>query len=305
MLPEYPPLVGPGIAGSRCLEGRDSTVRTVSTVSRWHKCLRVSDLGADGSADGRASPPPTVSRPAATVRRGRAAHDPGPPGRPGPRGSGAASGPRRLGAAGPTGEDRGDPDRSLPIDSRRALDARPPSAMPSRADRSGSPPRSPGGPSPRPAPVPAGMGAGAGRGRPASPATDRRGAGPISLDISHPEWDRPGRPGTRRGPAPARGPSAGGPRPTPHGRGRPAAAEGGGWRGSVAACGRGGPAARPRRRPPRRRPGPPRRSRRAGTRAGPPRGPGAGSGSGRARRPGRRSARPAPGRPRGRRSPWS
>ena len=28
---------------------------------------------------------------------------------------------------------------------------------------------------------------------------------PISLDISHPEWDRPGRPGTRRGPAPARG----------------------------------------------------------------------------------------------------
>jgi hypothetical protein len=49
---------------------------------------------------------------------------------------------------------------------------------------------------------------------------------PISLDISHPEWDRPGRPGTRRGPAPARGPSAGGPRPTPHPRGRPAAAEG-------------------------------------------------------------------------------
>ena len=32
----------------------------------------------------------------------------------------------------------------------------------------------------RPAPVPAGIGAGAGRGRPASPATDRRGAGSFS-----------------------------------------------------------------------------------------------------------------------------
>ena len=128
-------------------------------------------------------------------------------------------------------------------------------------------PTQPKRPSPRPAPVPAGMGAGAGRGRPASPATDRRGLA-LSLDISHPEWDRPGRLGTRRGPAPARGPSAGGPRPTPHERGRPAAAGGGGWRGSVAACGRGGPAAQPRRRPPRRRPGPLRRSRRAGTRAG-------------------------------------
>jgi hypothetical protein len=126
---------------------------------------------------------------------------------------------------------------------------------------------------------------------------------PYLLDISGPEWDRPGRPGTRRGPAPARGPSAGRRRFIPHDRGRPAAARDGGWRGSVAACGRAGPAARPRRRPPRRRPGPPRRGLRAGTRAGPPRGPGAGPGSGRARRPWRRGARPTPGRPRGRRSP--
>ena len=97
-----------------------------------------------------------------------------------------------------------------------------PSALPSRADGSGSPPRSPVGPSSRPAPVPAGRGAGAARGRPASPATDRRGLA-LFLDIGHPEWERPGRPGTRRGPACARGPSAGGPRPTPPGRGRPAA----------------------------------------------------------------------------------
>ena len=164
----------------------------------------------------------------------------------------------RLGAAGPTGEDRGDPDRSLPIDTRRALDARPPSAMPSRADGSGSPPRSPGGPAPARRPSPRGW-VPARAGPPGIPGDGPAGGWPYLLDISHPEWDRPGRPGTRRGPAPARGPSAGGPRPTPHGRGRPAAAEGGGWRGSVAACGRGGPAARPRRRPPRRRPGPPRR----------------------------------------------
>src|SRR5262249_60781847 len=50
---------------------------------------------------------------------------------------------------------------------------------------------------------------------------------PTHLDISHPEWDRPGHPGTWRDPSPARGPSAGGPRPTPPERGRPAAAEGG------------------------------------------------------------------------------
>ena len=40
-----------------------------------------------------------------------------------------------------------------------------------------------------------------------------------------------------------------GPRPTSHDRGSPTAAEGGGWRGSVAACGRGGPEA-PRREKP-------------------------------------------------------
>ena len=37
--------------------------------------------------------------------------------------------------------------------------------------------------------------------RPASPATDRRRSGPPEI-CSHPEWDRPGRPGTRRGPSP-------------------------------------------------------------------------------------------------------
>jgi hypothetical protein len=101
-------------------------------------------------------------------------------------------------------------------------------------------------------------------------------------------WARPPRHSARSGPCP--GPIRRRPAPRPARSQSPAAAGGGGWRGSVAACGRGGPAARPRRRPPRRRPGPPRRGRRAGIRAGPPRGPGAGSGSGRP------SPRPALGR---------
>ena len=83
-----------------------------------------------------------------------------------------------------------------------------------------------GGPVPRPAPVPAGMGAGAGRGC-RYPRRRTAGGWPYLLDISHHECDRPGRPDTRRGPAPAQGPAARGPRPNPHQRGRPAAAEGG------------------------------------------------------------------------------
>ncbi len=47
-----PTNAGRGVAEVGVLEGGDSTVRTVSTVSRWCKCLSKSDLGADGLADG-------------------------------------------------------------------------------------------------------------------------------------------------------------------------------------------------------------------------------------------------------------
>jgi hypothetical protein len=99
---------------------------------------------------------------------------------------------------------------------------------PAKANRHSPPPRRIpeddgrfSGPAPRPAPVPARMAARHPRRRTGG------GLAPFSLDISDPEWDRPGRPGTRRGPARARGQAAGGPHPTPPEGSRPAAAEGG------------------------------------------------------------------------------
>ena len=61
-----------------------------------------------------------------------------------------------------------------------------------------------------------GVPSGSSRGGAARHPRRRTGGGlALSLDISRSEWDRRGRPGTRRGPAPVQGPSARGPAPHP------------------------------------------------------------------------------------------
>src|SRR5262245_11275336 len=52
--------------GIEVLEGRDSTVRTVSSVSQQHKYSSCKEFSADGTADGRGT---AVPRPSAGPRR--------------------------------------------------------------------------------------------------------------------------------------------------------------------------------------------------------------------------------------------
>jgi hypothetical protein len=126
------------------LEGRDSTVRTFSIVSRIPKVVFLLALGLTVRLTVGVRPCPDRQPGRGERRRpGRASTTRGH------RVVAGFGGPGRLGAS----------------SSRGAL---------VRLAR-----RQPGWPCARPAPVPAGMGAGTGRGRPASPATDRRGAGPV------------------------------------------------------------------------------------------------------------------------------
>ena len=89
------------------------------------------------------------------------------------------------------------------------------------------PARSPRWPCAPPGACPRGDGCRRGAWLPGIPDDGPPGGWPYLLDINHHECDRPGRPDTRRGPAPAQGPAARGPRSIPHERSRPAAAEGG------------------------------------------------------------------------------
>jgi hypothetical protein len=76
--PREPPEVSARRSGSRSQEGRNSTVRTVSIVSRIPNVVAPRSFGADGTADGWPTAVPRQSagagrgRPAsfATVRRG-------------------------------------------------------------------------------------------------------------------------------------------------------------------------------------------------------------------------------------------